>query len=109
MPDESRIRRPKRVATLRLAPPYDVYTVRAWINVPESRFEELRASPTTEVVARFVADVIVEHDLTDFDGAPLPPAGSLDLAKVLDGDIYSAIMQARQAEVGRLDPPSAKS
>lgn len=106
MPDP--IKRPRRVATLRLAPPYDVYTVRAWINVPQARFDEMRANPTPEIVARFVADVIVEHDLTDFDGTPLPPAGSLSLAEVLDGDIYSAIMQARSAEVGRLDPPSAK-
>jgi hypothetical protein len=93
MPNDSLpIKRPKRIATLRLAEPYSVYTVRAWINLSPALLAE-----------------IVEHNITDFDGNPLPPAGDPTLYAALDPDIYQAIWLARNAEVGRLDPPSAKS
>lgn len=109
MPDEApRIKRPKRIATLRLPEPYNVYTVRAWINMPQALFDDLRTMDP-EKVAHVTQELIVEHNLTDFDGNPLPPAGDPALHAALDLDIYQAIWLARNAEVGRLDPPSAKS
>jgi hypothetical protein len=109
MPNDSLpIKRPKRIATLRLAEPYSVYTVRAWINLSPALLAELRTMDP-EKVAHVTQELIVEHNITDFDGNPLPPAGDPTLYAALDPDIYQAIWLARNAEVGRLDPPSAKS
>ena len=103
---------PRRIVTLTLPPPYDVFTVRAWINYPTDI-----VPPPGSLVDLFDF-LIVDHDIEGDDGNLLP-TGRQEI-KGEDGrmvrapgfweglksnDFRQAIWQAIMANVGVFTTP----
>lgn len=109
MPDDSPKRvMPRRVVEVSLPEPYACFTVRLWINLPQSLWREMMSNDLDTCAAAF-GKMVVSHDLVDFDGNPYPPGGSPDLYRELPTELVRVINDLRVAQIGRLNPPSAAS
>src|SRR5690242_16981634 len=101
MPDEINIRRlPRRTAEVTLPAPYDDFHVTVWVNFPPSLRQKLFSSDLDQVAEAF-GQLVVSHDLVDFDGEPLPANGA-DLYRAMPEELVPVIWRAALNEVGRL-------
>ena len=111
MPDEAPATRrlPKRIVHVQLADPYSDFSADLWVNVPPPLWNDLLSNDLATCAAAF-DQLVVKHDLVDFDGQPYPQAdGAGTLYRALPADVIAAILQARNGQVGRLSPRSAGS
>lgn len=112
MPDESPTiarRLPKRIVKVSLPNPYAAFSVELWVNIPPTVWNKLM-SDDLKVCAPAFDQLVISHDLVDFDGQPYPqPDGQGSLYRVLPNEVISVIVQTRNSQVGRLSPPSALS
>lgn len=108
MAEESVRRMPKRVVEVALPAPYDVFHVRLWVNFPPA-FKEQLLSRDIEVCAAAFSQMIVEHDLVDFDGESLPPPGDPALYRALPDELIGVLFRAQLAEIGKLPKGNAPS
>ncbi|MDE2620612.1 MAG: hypothetical protein KGL54_10670 [Sphingomonadales bacterium] len=95
----------RRVVALPLPAPYDMYTVQAWINYPRKLAKEL-GSGDAERIQAALQRIIVGHDLTDFDGRPLPPVEDAAFFDEISDELLVLILRAVQENMGKLAPTS---
>jgi len=77
MPNESPTparRLPKRIAKVALPDPYTDFSVELWVNIPPTVWNKLMSADLT-VCAPAFDQLVISHDLVDFDGQPYPPTG----------------------------------
>jgi len=96
---------PKRIATLPLPAPYDDFTVTAWLNYPWALRSDLLSGDEAKARAAF-DQILVGHDLVDFDGTPFPAGGSA-FYDAIPEDLLKVIYQTIQTNVGKLAPTIA--
>ena len=107
MPEEAPKRRlPKRIVEVTLPEPYQQFTATLWVNMPRSLLEGLYSMDEETIAAAF-AQLVIGHDLVDFDGAPYPPAGTPEFFRAIPNDLFAVIRLAARQQEGRLSPPSA--
>ena len=102
-------RLPKRIVRVQLADPYADFGAEVWVNIPPPLWNDLLSNDLATCAAAF-DQLVVSHDLVDFDGQPYPqPDGAGALYRALPADVIAAILQARNAQVGRLSNRNAGS
>ena len=107
MPDDTPRRvMPRREATVQLPPPYEMFSVTVWVNIPPAVWRDMMSNDLDKCAAAF-GQIVVHHDLVDYDGAPYAAGGSPDLYRQLPTDLVRVINDVRAAQIGRLSPPSA--
>ena len=110
MPDEAPAparRLPKRIVKVQLADPYAIFSAEVWVNIPPPLWADLLSNDLATCATAFDR-LVISHDLVDFDAQPYPqPDGQGSLYRALPNDVIAAIIQARNAQVGKLSPPSA--
>jgi len=99
------IRQARRVVPLTLPAPYDGYRVEAWVNYPRALLKALTSGVESQIEGA-LAQIIQAHDLTDFDGTPLPPATDPAFYEAVSDDLLVTILRAVQEQVGKLTPTS---
>jgi hypothetical protein len=91
----------KRIATFKLYEPYEDFTVTAWVNFPQRL---LRDGQTEDERLAALSEIVLAHDLVDFDGNPYPPANDPAFWREIPQDVAAVIIQSIQGQMGRLDP-----
>lgn len=95
---------PKRIVKLPLPEPYNDFSVTAWLNHPPSVRAGMRSLVEAEARAAF-KEVLVAHDLVDFDGEPYPQAGD-EFYDAISEDLLRVIYLEIIGNVGKLVPTS---
>lgn len=100
-------RLPRRVERVRLPAPYDDFSVTAWLNFPRSLIVRLQALPrdTPEGDAeagRLIGQIVIDHDLVDFDGAPYPPTTDPAFWEEIPPDLQAILISEVFGRVGKV-------
>ena len=93
-------RLPKRTVEVTLPEPYSDFKVTVWVNFPPSLRQQLFSSDIEQVAEAF-GQLVISHDLCDFDGEPLPADGAA-LYRAMPEELVPVIWRAAINEVGRL-------
>lgn len=112
MPDEAPspiagYRPTRRYVELDLPEPYEGVHVTVWANAPLSLRMRLVKPESDEDLAAVWGQIVVGHNLLDFDGKPLPPATDPDFYYQMPGDLMPLLLQAILDQYGRLSPKRA--
>jgi hypothetical protein len=91
----------KRIATFKLFEPYETDTITAWINFPQRM---LREGQSEDERIAALGEILLAHDLVDFDGTPYPAANDPAFWREIPQDVAQVIIQSIQGQMGRLDP-----
>jgi hypothetical protein len=91
----------KRIATFKLFEPYETDTITAWINFPQRM---LREGQSEDERIAALGEILLAHDLVDFDGTPYPAANDPTFWREIPQDVAQVIIQSIQGQMGRLDP-----
>lgn len=103
-PIENIRRLPKRIAELTLPEPYNEFHATCWINAPRSLWLEATSQDEATVTAA-LQQIVVGHDLCDFNGDPYPPADDPEFWNLIPTEVGAVIISAIQSQVGRLPKP----
>ena len=94
-------RLPKRIETIQLPEPYEEFHVTAWINHPGQLREDMRSGDEAKVMAA-LKQIVLGHDLVDFDGQPYPAASEPAFWTQAPDDVGYAILGAIRNQYGKL-------
>ncbi len=94
----------KRIVRFPLPEPYEDFSVQAWVNYPASL---LNSAKTEDERIAALRQIVLEHDLVDFEGEPYPPADTKEFWINVPQDVGAFIMVGIQQQQGRLDPKTA--
>ena len=101
MPDDPTPKRalPKRIVRLPLAEPYQAFSVDVWANPPNSVIARLNSG--TEETPKAFGELIVGHDLVDFDGTPYP-ADAAEAFELLPTEVALLMIRAATGDAAKL-------
>ena len=94
-------RLPKRIVPLTLPAPYDDFHVTCWINAPRSLWLEAQSGDEQRTAAA-LQQIVLDHDLVDFDGVAYAPAASAEFWEQIPTEVGIVIIQAIQSATGVL-------
>jgi hypothetical protein len=100
-PAEIGRRLPHRIVTLPLPEPYQEFSIEAWINFPQSLMQGMASGDEARIMDA-LTQIVVSHDLVDFDGQPYPQASERAFWEAIPTDLAMVIMQAINDQVGKL-------
>lgn len=96
---------PKRIVKLALPEPYHEFSITAWLNHPMSVRRGMESTDETVARAAF-KEVLIAHDLVDFNGEPFPQVGD-EFFDAIDLDLLRVVYQTIIGNVGKLTPTNA--
>ena len=99
-------RLPKRVGTVPLPDPYGDFHITAWFNFPWHLRAEIQSGDEARARAAWT-QIILDHDLVDFDGEPYPPAGTDEFYEAIPQEIMQVIGKTVFDNIGKLTPTNA--
>ena len=122
---------PKRTVSITLPEPYQDFHVTAWVNFPQKMLNDMQAlakkariaakaaedadgdtdapvdDETQSGIAVLLRQIVLGHDLVDFDGQSYPPATDPTLYDVIPTELMVVVLREIIGQVGKL--PKAKS
>jgi len=122
---------PKRTVVITLPDPYQDFHVTAWVNFPQKMLNDMQElakkariaakaaedadgdtdapvdEETQSGIALLLRQIVLGHDLVDFDGQHYPPATDPALYDVIPTELMVVVLREIIGQVGKL--PKAKS
>jgi len=100
---------PRRVVRIDLPGEWEGFYVVAWVNADWQRRQRILTlkDKSEDEVRAVVKDFILDHNLTDFDGEPLPKVGEDGFFERVPSDALAVIFQEVLGQFGKLTPPNA--
>lgn len=83
----------KKTITAELTGEFDGLWLKVWSNAKRGRLRELESGDTTQR-DEIMAELVLDHNLTDEDGNPYPKPLTLDALDDMPLDLYSIVAQA---------------
>lgn len=97
---------PKRIVSIPLPEPYQDFSITAWLNFPRTVKDDLN-SGVEERVRAALMQIVVGHDLVDYDGRSYPPASDPEFWSEIPNDTGLVIVTAVNGQIGKLSPTNA--
>lgn len=97
---------PRRIVEIALPEPYQDFSITAWLNFPRSVKDDFNSNVEGRVRAALM-QIVVGHDLVDYDGRPYPPADDPAFWTEIPNDTGLVIVAAVGNQIGKLTPTNA--